>query len=118
MKNIAILGSTGSIGRSTLSIAESYPTRFRVLTLAAGRNVQAAIEQARRWRPRVLSLAEEADAKQVSTALAAEGLDDTEVVHGSAGTVKVATHPDVDFVVSAIVGVAGLEATYQAVRAG
>jgi 1-deoxy-D-xylulose-5-phosphate reductoisomerase len=118
MKNIAILGSTGSIGRSTLSITESYPTRFRVLTLAAGRNVQAAIEQARRWRPRVLSLAEEADAKQVSTALAAEDLDDTEVVHGSAGTVKVATHPDVDFVVSAIVGVAGLEATYQAVRAG
>jgi 1-deoxy-D-xylulose-5-phosphate reductoisomerase len=50
MKNLAILGSTGSIGRSTLSIVESYPERFRVLTLAGGKNLEAAYEQARRWR--------------------------------------------------------------------
>src|SRR5580700_9525320 len=98
MKRIAILGSTGSIGRSTLSVVESYPDRFEVATLAAGSNTALAFEQAVRWKPRVVSLAKEED--------------------GAAGTVWVATHPDVDFVVSAIVGVSGLEATYEAVRAG
>jgi 1-deoxy-D-xylulose-5-phosphate reductoisomerase len=118
MKRIAILGSTGSIGRSTLSVVESYPERFQVATLAAGSNLETALEQALRWKPRVLSLASERDAQAVRTKLRAAGLGETEVVHGAAGTVRVATHPDVDFVVSAIVGVAGLEATYEAVRAG
>src|SRR5712671_1837682 len=118
MKRIAILGSTGSIGRSTLSVAESYPNRFEIVTLAAGSNVEAVFEQACRWHPRVISLAAEADADALRLRLKKEGLSQIEVVHGAAGTVRVATHPDVDFVVSAIVGVAGLEATYEAVRAG
>src|SRR5882762_9109263 len=118
MKRIAILGSTGSIGRSTLSVAESYPDRFQIVALAAGANLEAAFEQARRWRPRVISIAAEADADVLSTRLKQAGLSDIEVVHGAAGTVKVATHSDADFVVSAIVGVAGLEATYEAVKAG
>src|ERR1700704_3918371 len=118
MKRIAILGSTGSIGRSTLSVAESYPDRFEIVTLAAGRNLDAAFEQARRWHPQVISMAAEVDANSLSARLKIEGLSGIEVVHGAAGTVRVATHPDVDFVVSAIVGVAGLEATYEAVRAG
>ncbi len=118
MKRISILGSTGSIGRSTLSVVESYPERFRVLSLAAGRNVDAAFEQARRWKPRLISVASEADAKILRTRLESAGVEGVEVAHGSAGTVRVATHPEVDFVVSAIVGVAGLEATYEAVRAG
>ena len=118
MKRIAILGSTGSIGRSTLSVAESYPDRFDVVALAAGSNVDAAFEQAIRWKPRVLSLADEKGAEQVSKRLAACGIRDIEVVHGASGTVRVSTHPEVDFVVSAIVGVAGLEATYEAVKAG
>ncbi len=118
MKRIAILGSTGSIGRSTLSVVESYPERFQVATLAAGSNVEAALEQARRWKPRVLSLASERDAQAVRTKLLSTGLGEIEVVNGATGTVRVATHPDVDFVVSAIVGVSGLEATYEAVRAG
>jgi len=59
MKRIAILGSTGSIGRSTQSVAESYPERFQIVTLAAGSNLQAAFEQARRWSPRVISMATE-----------------------------------------------------------
>ena len=118
MKRIAILGSTGSIGRSTLSVAESYPDRFRIVTLAAGSNLEAAFEQAKRWRPRVMSMAAEADAETLRARLKQEGLGEIEVVHGAAGTVRVATHADVDFVVSAIVGVAGLEATYEAVRAG
>ena len=117
-KRIAILGSTGSIGRSTLNVVETYPDRFEILTLAAGSNLESACEQARRWKPRVLSIASEADAEVLRNKLRSEGLGEIEVVHGSAGTVKVATHPDVDFVVSAIVGVAGLEATYEAVKAG
>jgi 1-deoxy-D-xylulose-5-phosphate reductoisomerase len=118
MKRIAILGSTGSIGRSTLSVAESYPDRFQIVTLAAGSNREAAFDQARRWRPRVISLAAEADADALRARLKKDGMAEIEVVHGRAGTVRVATHPEVDFVVSAIVGVAGLEATYEAVRAG
>src|SRR5580692_2931574 len=118
MKRIAILGSTGSIGRSTLSVAESYPERFQIVALAAGANLEAAFEQARRWRPRVVSMAAEGDAEALRLRLKKEGLGEIEIVHGAAGTVRVATHPEVDFVVSAIVGVAGLEATYEAVRAG
>jgi len=118
MKRIAILGSTGSIGRSTLSVVESYPDRFEVATLAAGSNTALAFEQAVRWKPRVVSLAKEEDAAEVRGRLRGAGLTDIEVTDGAAGTVWVATHPDVDFVVSAIVGVSGLEATYEAVRAG
>ena len=118
MRRIAILGSTGSIGRSTLSVAESYPDRFQIVALAAGGNLEAAFEQAQRWRPRVVSMATEADADALRFRLKKETLGDIEVVHGAAGTVRVATHAEVDFVVSAIVGVAGLEATYEAVRAG
>ena len=118
MKRIAILGSTGSIGRSTLSVAESYPERFQIVTLAAGSNVDAAFEQACQWTPRVISMASEPDADALRARLKNAGHGDVEVVYGAAGTVRVATHPEVDFVVSAIVGVAGLEATYEAVRAG
>src|SRR5579872_3473738 len=118
MKRIAILGSTGSIGRSTLSVAESYPDRFQIVTLAAGSNLESAFEQARRWKPRVISMAAESDANTLRARLKGEGLGEIEVVHGAAGTVRVATHAEVDFVVSAIVGVAGLEATYEAVKAG
>ena len=118
MKRIAILGSTGSIGRSTLSVVESHPNRFEVVSLAAGRNVETAFEQARRWKPRVISVAAETDAASLRNLLRTAGLAEIEVVHGSAGAVRVATHPEADFVVSAIVGVAGLEATYEAVKAG
>jgi 1-deoxy-D-xylulose-5-phosphate reductoisomerase len=118
MKRISILGSTGSIGRSTLTVVETYPERFEVIALAAGRNIDAAFEQARRWKPQLLSVADEQDAETLRTQLRKAGLAEVSIVHGSAGSVQVATHPEADFVVSAIVGVAGLEATYEAVRAG
>jgi 1-deoxy-D-xylulose-5-phosphate reductoisomerase len=119
MKRIAILGSTGSIGRSTLSIVESFPDRFSVVSMAAGNNVELAFEQARRWRPQLLSMATAEAADQLRDKLKQAGLSNqTEIAHGSEGTVQVSTHPDADFVVSAIVGVAGLEATYEAVKAG
>ena len=119
MKRIAILGSTGSIGKSTLNIVESFPDRFSVVTMAAGNNVELAFEQACRWRPRVLSMATAEAADQLQDKLKKAGLSgDLTITHGSPGTVEVSTHPDADFVVSAIVGVAGLEATYEAVKAG
>jgi 1-deoxy-D-xylulose-5-phosphate reductoisomerase len=86
MKRIAILGSTGSIGRSTLSVAESYPDRFEIVTLAAGSNVDAAFEQGQRWRPRLISIASEADAGILRKRLKQAGLNEIEVVHGAAGT--------------------------------
>lgn len=118
MKRIAILGSTGSIGCSTLKIVESYPERFAVAALAAGSNLELALEQTLRWHPKLLSVAHEEAAELVRKRLREAGSTETEVVWGTAGTVAMATHPDVDFVVSAIVGVAGLEATYEAVKAG
>jgi 1-deoxy-D-xylulose-5-phosphate reductoisomerase len=118
LKQIAILGSTGSIGQSTLSIIESYPERFTVASLAAGRNLDAAFEQCLRWRPRVVSVATEELAATLAQRLKAADISGIEVVFGTGGTVRVATLPEVDFVVSAIVGVAGLEATYAAVEAG
>ncbi len=69
MKRIAILGSTGSIGQSTLSVVESHPERFQVVSLAAGRNVDAAFEQARRWKPRLISMAAASDAEILATRL-------------------------------------------------
>jgi 1-deoxy-D-xylulose-5-phosphate reductoisomerase len=111
MKNIAILGSTGSIGRSTLSIVEFYPDRFAVASLAAGKNVEAVLQQARRWKPKQ-------HAEVLREKLAAAGLGHIQVAYGPAGNLAVATHPDAEFVVSAIVGVAGLEATYEAVKSG
>jgi 1-deoxy-D-xylulose-5-phosphate reductoisomerase len=118
VKKIAILGSTGSIGQSTLSICESFPERYDVVSLAAGRNIDMAFAQCLRWRPRIVSLATEELAAELAKRLHEAGLTDTEVLHGTKGTVRVATLHEVDFVVSAIVGVSGLEATYAAVCAG
>src|ERR1700674_2610445 len=118
MRRIAILGSTGSIGCSTLSVAESYPDRFQIVALAAGGNLETTFEQAMRWQPLVVSMASASDAATLRARLKKEGRGGIEIGHGPAGAVRVATHPEVDFVVSAIVGVSGLEATYEAVRAG
>jgi 1-deoxy-D-xylulose-5-phosphate reductoisomerase len=118
VKKIAILGSTGSIGQSTLSICESFPDRYEVVSLAAGRNLDEAFAQCLRWQPRLVSIATEELASALIERLREAGLNEIEVVYGSAGTVRVATLPEVNFVVSAIVGVAGLEATYAAVCAG
>src|SRR5260370_20205728 len=85
MKRIAILGSTGSIGRSTLNVIENHPERFQLLTMAAGANTEAALEQARFCKPKVLSLASEPDAEKVGKQLKAEGLGHIEIVHGQAG---------------------------------
>ena len=118
VKKLAILGSTGSIGQSTLSICEDFPDRYEVVSLAAGRNLDVAFAQCVRWQPKAVSMATEELARALEERLAEAGCSGTAVGYGAAGTVHVATLPEVDFVVSAIVGVAGLEATYAAVCAG
>lgn len=118
MKRLVILGSTGSIGQSTLSIVEQFPERFSVAALAAGRNLDEAFAQTIRWRPKVVSLASEELAGQLAARLREAGVTGIDVVHGTAGTVACSTLPEADFVVSAIVGVAGLEATHAAILAG
>jgi 1-deoxy-D-xylulose-5-phosphate reductoisomerase len=118
LKRLAILGSTGSIGKSTLSIVEQFPERYHVAALAAGRNLNEAFAQVVRWRPNIVSLATEEMAGELTARLRKAGITGIEVVYGTAGTVACATLPEVDFVVSAIVGVAGLEATHAAILAG
>jgi 1-deoxy-D-xylulose-5-phosphate reductoisomerase len=118
LKRLAILGSTGSIGKSTLSIAEQFPDRYSIAALAAGRNVDEAFAQALRWRPKIVSVATEELAALLAVHLKQAGVSDIDVVHGTAGTVACSTLPEADFVVSAIVGVAGLEATHAAILSG
>jgi 1-deoxy-D-xylulose-5-phosphate reductoisomerase len=118
LKRLSILGSTGSIGQSTLSIVEQFPERYAVAALAAGRNVEEAFAQAKRWRPQVVSMATEELAAKLEAKLREAGIRGIEVVHGTAGTVACSTLAEADFVVSAIVGVAGLEATQAAILAG
>jgi 1-deoxy-D-xylulose-5-phosphate reductoisomerase len=118
VKRLAILGSTGSIGQSTLSIVEQFPERYEVVALAAGRNLNEVLQQAIRWRPRVVSMATEELAGQMTQLLRHADLAEIEVVHGTEGTIRCATLPEANFVVSAIVGVAGLEATHAAILAG
>lgn len=102
---------------STLKIVEAYPERFSVASLAAGQNVDLAFEQCCRWIPKLVSMGTEEAADKLRKRLLASG-HEISVTCGAQGAVQVATHQDVNFVVSAIVGVAGLEATYEAVRAG
>jgi len=118
LKRLAILGSTGSIGQSTLSIVEQFPERYQVAALAAGRNVDESFAQVVRWRPRMVSLGTAELAGVLAARLRQAGVSGVEVVHGTAGTIACSTLPEADFVVSAIVGVAGLEATHAAILAG
>jgi 1-deoxy-D-xylulose-5-phosphate reductoisomerase len=118
LKRLAILGSTGSIGQSTLSIVEQFPDRYSVAALACGRNVDEAFAQAVRWHPKIVSMATEELAGKLAKRLQSRGIDAIEIVHGTAGTVACSTLSDADFVVSAIVGVSGLEATHAAILAG
>ncbi|MGZ4833468.1 MAG: hypothetical protein ACXVZQ_11110, partial [Terriglobales bacterium] len=91
MKKIAILGSTGSIGRSTLAIVSAYPERFSVVALAAGQDFEGLFRQALRYKPKLVSVAREQDALQVRDGLEMSGLEGVEVVHGPAGNIAVAT---------------------------
>jgi 1-deoxy-D-xylulose-5-phosphate reductoisomerase len=115
MKRLIILGSTGSIGVTTLSLVERFPERFRVVALAAGKNLVRLKEQVKRFQPEVVSLMDEADAEDLRSQLPEfRG----EILAGPKGILTVATHPDADMVVAALVGAAGLAPTLAAIRAG
>jgi 1-deoxy-D-xylulose-5-phosphate reductoisomerase len=114
MKNVVLLGSTGSIGTSTVKVAEDLPDQIRLVGLAAGNNAELLLEQTRRHRPAVISLNDPARAKELQNTLGAS----CEVFCGSDGLLKLATLPVADIVLIAIVGTAGLAPALAAIRAG
>jgi 1-deoxy-D-xylulose-5-phosphate reductoisomerase len=119
VKKIAILGSTGSIGRQCLSVVESLPGRFDVVALAAGGNIEELAGQIARHRPEVVSVADSAKAVALSARLRDLGVAPLPAIHhGAEGMMAVGTHAAADIVVSAAVGVVGLPATYAAVKLG
>ena len=121
MQGLAILGSTGSIGRQTLQVVESLPERFRVVALAAGGNIEELAGQIARHRPELVSVSDATKAAELRERLGQSANGQSrlpEIQHGREGLLSVATHPDAAVVVSAAVGVVGLEATYAAVQAG
>jgi 1-deoxy-D-xylulose-5-phosphate reductoisomerase len=117
MKRIAILGSTGSIGCSALAVAEAYPDRVQVVGLAAGENARRFAEQVRKFRPRVVAMATAAALEEARAAFGAEVRPEIQAA-GAEGLVAVATHPDVDIVLCASSGTAGLDAVLAAIDAG
>jgi 1-deoxy-D-xylulose-5-phosphate reductoisomerase len=118
MKRIAILGSTGSIGRQTLRVVEALPGMFEVVALSAGSNVPVLAEQVVAHRPKVVSVGSEKAAAELRDALRKSKAPSPEILVGAEGIEAVATHPDVQMVVSAAVGVVGLAATYKAIEQG
>jgi 1-deoxy-D-xylulose-5-phosphate reductoisomerase len=114
MKRLTILGSTGSIGTATIDVIASRQGEFRVVALAAGRNVARLVAQALALKPDLVAVAEEDDARALASRLPAV----TRVVWGRDGLVEAARHPEADLVVSGLVGALGIEPTYAAVDAG
>ncbi len=119
MKQISILGSTGSIGRQCLSVVEALPGRFGVVALAAGANLEELLGQIERHQPELVSVAGPQKADDLSQLLKEKGIArKPEIHHGREGMLAVGTHAKAEIVVSAAVGVVGLEATYEAVKLG
>ncbi len=114
MRNVVLLGSTGSIGTSTIKVANDLPDRIRLLGLAAGNNIELLLDQTRRHRPEAISITDPAKARELREMLGTGA----EVFSGSEGLVKLATLPGADIVVVAIVGTAGLQPALAAIRAG
>jgi len=118
VKQLAILGSTGSIGRQCLSVVEALPERFGIVALAAGGNLDELVGQIGRHRPEVVSVGNAQKADELAVRLSEKGTALPAIHHGREGMLAVGTHPAAEIVVSAAVGVVGLEATYEAVKLG
>jgi 1-deoxy-D-xylulose-5-phosphate reductoisomerase len=116
MKRIAILGSTGSIGCSSLKVIEAHPEAYQVTALAAGKNIDLLAEQIRKFRPLVVAVLGDQEAESLNERLG--GAQGTRIVSGRQGFIHLATLDEVDTVISAITGAAGLVPTYAAIRAG
>ena len=117
MKQLAILGSTGSIGANTLAVVDRHPDRFAVVALSADRQVERLFEQCLRYRPRYAAMANVTAAGQLQKKVREAGLD-CMVLSGAAGLEQIAAAPEVDAVMAAIVGAAGLRSTLAAAHAG
>jgi 1-deoxy-D-xylulose-5-phosphate reductoisomerase len=116
-QQIAILGSTGSIGQATLDVLALHPERFEVFALTAHSRIDSLLAQCLRWRPRFAVVADAAQARHLTDAVRGAGIA-TEVLAGPAALVELAAHPAVDMVMAAIVGAAGLAPCLAAARAG
>lgn len=116
MKRIALLGSTGSIGCSSLRVIESHPDVYHVVALAAGKNMDLLAEQVRKFRPLEVAVSGDREAESLKARL--DGVEQTRIVSGMEGLIRVGTLEEVDTVISAITGAAGLVPTYAAIRAG
>ncbi len=118
MKQLAIIGSTGSIGRQCLSVVDVLAPRFGVVALAAGGNLDELSGQVERYQPEIVSVGDAQKADELASRLREKGIALPEIHHGREGMLAVGTHPSAEIVVSAAVGVVGLEATYEAVKLG
>src|SRR5438105_10012612 len=114
MKRIAILGSTGSVGRNTLAVVDAFRDELKVVGLAAGGNIDLLAEQVAKYRPILVSVRSERDVDRLR-ALLKEPID---IVHGAAGACAVASLSDADVVIAAIVGAAGIPPVHAALKAG
>ena len=114
MKNVVLLGSTGSIGTSTVKVAEDLPERIRLLALGAGNNATLLLEQTHKHKPAAISVFDPAKAKELQKTLGSG----TQVFSGEEGLIQLATLPAADIVLIAIVGTAGLKPALAAIRAG
>jgi len=116
LRRLTILGSTGSIGTSTLDVVRQNPNEFHVFSLVAGRNLGLLAEQIQEFKPEVAVVQEASDVDRLRSLLPNSGIP--EILSGNEARVQVATAPEADTLMSSIVGVAGLEATYEAARRG
>lgn len=117
MQKLVILGSTGSIGKSTLSVVDNNPEQYQVFALVGGKNVELITEQCQQYQPRFVALDDEQASAKLKENLTALGLK-TEVLSGQKAICELSSHPEVDMVMAAIVGAAGLLPTLSAVQAG
>ena len=114
MRNVVLLGSTGSIGTSAIKVAEDLPDKIRLLGLAAGNNDELLLEQTRRHRPAAISITDHAKAAELQNGLGTT----VQVFSGNEGLIRLATLPGADIVLIAIVGTAGLQPALAAIRTG
>jgi 1-deoxy-D-xylulose-5-phosphate reductoisomerase len=115
-RTLTILGSTGSIGTNTLDVVRQNPDRFRIFALAAGRNIDLLAQQIQQFKPKVVVLQDAGDVDRLRALLSGSRIP--ELLSGTEALVRIAVAPETDTVMSSIVGVAGLPATYEAICAG
>ena len=116
MKKLSLLGATGSIGVNVLNIVRKFPSRFTIVGLAAGRNVELLSQQVEEFKPEIVSVIDEEHGERLASMLPSSW--DGNLVSGVEGNTRVAAHPDATMTITAVVGAAGLLPTLAAIKAG